>query len=389
LLLAAVACGGSKDVVAPPPPPPPAPVATTAAIAAGNSQRGFVRAALAVNPQVLVSDQFGRPFAGLSVTFAISVGGGSVSLATSTTDASGLASTTWTLGQSVAHNQLTATAQGLAPVTFDADADSPYVIEVIYSSEVSASERSAVDAAVARWKRIITTDIGAVQFGAAGGGCGGNAIAPNEVVRGLRLYVKDSTFDAASSTIAQATYCYQNSATKFPVVGFVVWNTNKTAFVQANALGETVAAHELAHTMGFGAGYWTQLGVLAGSGTPDPYFTGAQARSTFASSFGAGYAGNSVPLESSGSAATNESHWRESVFTRELMTGTVNTGTPNPLSAVTIAQFADLGYVVDMSRAEVFTGAFSVPGGIGGRSVQVELGDDVIRLPVKTVHPKR
>ncbi|MDP9202350.1 MAG: hypothetical protein M3P26_10535 [Gemmatimonadota bacterium] len=360
--------------------------AASVAIAAGNNQKGFVRAALPVNPSLQVKDQYGNPVPGIAIAFTVTSGGGSVGPVSVASDGSGLAATSWTLGQSVGHNQLTATALGLAPLSFDADADSPYLIEVVYSPEVPLSERSAIDAGVQHWKRIITTDIGSVQFSAPGG-CGSFAIAQGDIVRGLRIYVRDSAF-AGATLLAQAGVCYENSVSKFPVVVLVVWNTNQAAYVQSNGLGEIVATHELAHTFGLGT-VWRERSLLAGDGTADPYFTGPQALTTFGSSFGAGYVGNSVPVENTGSAATQGAHWRESVFNRELMTGFVNLGTPNPLSAVTIAQFADLGYVVDMSQAEVFTGAVLSSEGIAPRTSRIDLGDDVSAVPTRTVQPLR
>ena len=48
------------------------------------------------------------------------------------------------------------------------------------------------------------------------------------------------------------------------------------------------------------------------------------------------------------------SHWRESVFESELMTGWVDAG-QNPLSVVTVSSLADMGYQVDVSSADPYT----------------------------------
>jgi hypothetical protein len=361
--------------------------AAAATINDGNNQHGFVREALPVNPSVLVKDKFGTPIPGVDFTFTVTQGGGSVGFATVTSSASGIASTPWILGKSVGHNRMAVTAQGFTALSFDADGDSPYNIEVVYRQEVSTSERSAVDAAIAHWKKIITTDIGTAQFDALGGGCAGFSIAPNEIIRGLRVYVKDSAV-AGSTLLAQSGPCYINSVSKFPVVSVIVWNTNQTAYIQQNSLGEIIATHEFAHAMGFGT-TWTTKSLLAGSGTSDPYFTGFEAVTAFSNSFGAGYVGNAVPVEATGSAGTAGSHWRESVFNRELMTGFVNAGTPNPLSAVTIASFADLGYTVDVSQAEVFTGSVLMPGAPTSPQSRREIGDDIYRQPIGLVAPRQ
>ena len=58
-----------------------------------------------------------------------------------------------------------------------------------------------------------------------------------------------------------------------------------------------------------------------------------------------------VPIETEGGPGTAEGHWSERVFDNELMTGWLDSGT-NPISRLTIASMADLGYVVDMSKAD-------------------------------------
>jgi hypothetical protein len=58
-------------------------------------------------------------------------------------------------------------------------------------------------------------------------------------------------------------------------------------------------------------------------------------------------------VEAGGGAGTALSHWRESVFKNELMTGWIS-GTTQPLSATTIGSLADLGYSVSLSQADPF-----------------------------------
>ena len=61
-----------------------------------------------------------------------------------------------------------------------------------------------------------------------------------------------------------------------------------------------------------------------------------------------------VPVENTGGPGTKNSHWRDTVFRNELMTGFVG-GAPNPLSRLTVASLKDLGYVVNLKKAEVYT----------------------------------
>ena len=92
------------------------------------------------------------------------------------------------------------------------------------------------------------------------------------------------------------------------------------------------------------------------STTTLPYFTGAAARSAFVTyNGGTTYPSSPVPVEgSTGSAGTDNSHWRETDFDDELMTGFLDRNVPEAISATTVASMQDLGYGVDLSRADPF-----------------------------------
>jgi adhesin/invasin len=97
--------------------------ATTIAASAGDAQSAVVNTAVTTAPAVLVTDQSGNPVQGVAVTFAVASGGGSVTGANATTNASGIAAVgSWTLGTTAGANTLTATSAGLtgSPVTFTA-----------------------------------------------------------------------------------------------------------------------------------------------------------------------------------------------------------------------------------------------------------------------------
>jgi adhesin/invasin len=87
---------------------------------AGDEQEAIVGTAVAVNPSVRVTDAHGNAVAGAAVTFAVESGGGSVTGASQTTDANGVATVgSWTLGPTAGPNALTATAGALS-TTFTA-----------------------------------------------------------------------------------------------------------------------------------------------------------------------------------------------------------------------------------------------------------------------------
>ena len=69
------------------------------ALNAGNGQTATVGTAVATTPSVLVTDPNNNPVSGVCVTFAVASGGGSVTGASATTNAAGIATVgSWTLG---------------------------------------------------------------------------------------------------------------------------------------------------------------------------------------------------------------------------------------------------------------------------------------------------
>jgi uncharacterized protein YjdB len=97
----------------------PGPAAALSKVA-GDGQSAAAGSAVAVAPAVAVTDQFGNAVPGAAVTFAVASGGGSVTGATATTDADGIARVgSWTLGATAGTNTLTATSGTLA-ATFTA-----------------------------------------------------------------------------------------------------------------------------------------------------------------------------------------------------------------------------------------------------------------------------
>ena len=89
----------------------------------GEELEGPAGSALAEPFIVEVRDQVGSPLAGAVVTFSVTAGGGTLSVATDTTDAEGLAATLLTLGEELGANSVVATVAGLEPVTFTATAE--------------------------------------------------------------------------------------------------------------------------------------------------------------------------------------------------------------------------------------------------------------------------
>ena len=95
----------------------------------GNNQSGRPGAALA-NPFIVeVIDANDDAVLGVTVTFAVTAGGGTLSTTSTTTNASGRAQTTLTLGDAPGNNTVAARVTGLTGVTFKATSGSQVLVD--------------------------------------------------------------------------------------------------------------------------------------------------------------------------------------------------------------------------------------------------------------------
>ena len=94
----------------------------------GDNQKEAAFAPLPHPFVVEVQDEKGKPFAGVSVVFTVTEGGGTLSIAHTTTDAHGRAESTLTLGPNPETNIVSVSATGIeGSVTFQAISDIPFI----------------------------------------------------------------------------------------------------------------------------------------------------------------------------------------------------------------------------------------------------------------------
>lgn len=98
------------------------PTVTSVAKASGDAQVGPAATALATPLAVLVTDQGGAPVAGVTVSWSVASGGGSLNPASVVTGADGKAATSWTLGPAAGTQTVSAAVSGAtgSPVSFSA-----------------------------------------------------------------------------------------------------------------------------------------------------------------------------------------------------------------------------------------------------------------------------
>jgi hypothetical protein len=210
---------------------------------------------------------------------------------------------------------------------------------VIRASGLTASQQLAFDRAAARWEQIIVGDLP-------------NATYQGVAVDDLLIDASSVAIDGVNGILGQAGPDYIRGGSALPIHGTMQFDTADLAAMESNGTLYEVILHEMGHVLGVGT-IWRTLGLLSGAGTTNPQFTGARATAEYNALFGVSATG--VPVEGlPAPQGTRDGHRRESLFGNELMTGYISAAS-NPISRVTVASLADLGYAVNMAAADAYT----------------------------------
>jgi len=217
-LLACIACSGDKSVT-------PS-VAAAIAASSSTSLTGVAGAAVSPAPSVIVTDENGSPSAGVTVTFAVVSGGGSVTGAAAETNSSGIATVgSWTLGTTAGTNSLTASTGALSAVTFTATGTAGAAASLTKSA--GDNQTGSPGAAVAVAPAVTVKDANGnpksgvvVTFAVASGGgsvTGGSATSNGEGIATVGSWILGSaaganTLTASATGIAAVTFTATSTA---------------------------------------------------------------------------------------------------------------------------------------------------------------------------------
>jgi Leishmanolysin/Bacterial pre-peptidase C-terminal domain len=204
---------------------------------------------------------------------------------------------------------------------------------------LTAAEQTIFQQAAARWSQVITGDLP-------------NATYRGQTVDDLLIDASAPTIDGVGGVLGQSGPDAFRSGSDLPIHGVMEFDSADMASMVSSGLLYSVVLHEMGHILGIGT-LWEDMGLLSGAGTSNPIFTGANATAQYNQIYGTSARG--VPVEATGGSGTADSHWRETVFTNELMTGWAGPGTNLPLSRVTVGSLADLGYTVNYAAADAYT----------------------------------
>jgi hypothetical protein len=214
-----------------------------------------------------------------------------------------------------------------------------YKIEIDFGGGLSDRQKAAFDSARSRWSSVITQPESLVR------------LPDGRETDGVIIQAAGANIDGTGMILGQAGPELLRPDSDLPAFGSMEFDAADLAQMQEDNTLESVIFHEMGHVLGIGT-VWSGKMLIAGRGTQNPRFQGQRAAGEFALLIGAAEP-RLAPIENTGGPGTREGHWRDRVFGNEVMSSFISDAV-NPLSRVTIASLADLGYTVDLSKADPY-----------------------------------
>ena len=212
----------------------------------------------------------------------------------------------------------------------------------------TAEQQSLVRQAGARWELAITGDLPEVNASIPAGQCLVASPAVSRTVDDILIDIEVVAIDGPGGIIGQAGPCWTSDY--MPFFGALQVDSADAAGLVSSGLFDEVVVHELAHILGLGT-LWSYGRTLIDESNSSQYRFVGPAASTEWSALGG--LGSGVPIEMTGGAGTQYSHWSEATFDTELMTGWIDN--TNQISRLTIGSLADLGYTVNLDAADAYS----------------------------------
>jgi hypothetical protein len=221
-------------------------------------------------------------------------------------------------------------------------APSPFTIEVEFVGGLTQSQMDAFKAAADRWVRVIVGDLPSV-------------LVEGDVIDDVLILAQGADIDGPRGVLGQAGPTFlrprnAGAAASIPAKGIMTFDRADLAQMEEAGTLNDVIVHEMGHVLGSGT-IWSLKRLIREDGSNNPVFIGENAMREYGTLRGTRPL--PVPVENTGGPGTRGSHWRETVFNNELMTGFVDSP-PNPMSRLTVASLKDMGYQVDVNAAEAY-----------------------------------
>lgn len=215
---------------------------------------------------------------------------------------------------------------------------SEFQVRVRFLGGLTPTQQAAFADAAERWSQIITGDVPPVFL-------------EGELIDDVLIEAEGKPIDGRGGILGQAGPRFVRPGSNLPIKGIMSFDTADLDRMEADLELGDVILHEMGHVLGFGT-LWSRMGLIAGAGSVNPTFVGANAMSAYAELTGRPDP-TPVPVANTGGPGTRDGHWREAVFGNELLTGFLS-GAVRPISRMSIAAFEDMGYRVNPGADDPF-----------------------------------
>ena len=262
---------------------------------------------------------------------------------------------------------------------------SGFQIELVFATSMTRAQEATFRRAAERWMTVLApTDL--PDFEAQRWTCGDDPrFERHAAIDDVMIVAVVEEIDGPGGTLASAGPCWVRRTSRLPIYGRMRFDAADLEREERIGRFDELVLHEMGHVLGIGL-IWDDLDLLRNPASedeaPDTHFVGPLTVDAFDEAGGTGYQGAKVPVEDTGGPGTRNSHWRETVFETELMTGWSNEGRAEPLSAITIQSLADVGYAVDLTAAD----PYRLPDADAARERDpgrlIPYGDDIWRGPI-------
>jgi alpha-tubulin suppressor-like RCC1 family protein len=292
--------------------PRTASTAAAVAPAAAGGLAGFALDSLGVR----VVDVYGNPVAGVAVAWTVRAGGGSVSPATATTNAQGIARTAWTLG-AAGPQQLEAAAPGMPAVAFNSTSVNVPILVISGTDQAARVGQALSQPLVVKIVNLDGQPLAGIPVGwatpdggtlsAAQSVTDAQGLASTSWTLGTRStnYVEGRERQVVEVTVGATTArAFFANARPGPIAAVALEGTSPVPFGDVrtargvDALGNTVGVDEFGHTLNTGTVAWSSSApsivstvqeqngrvLLRGTGVGSAQITGTFAGSAAAAS---------------------------------------------------------------------------------------------------------
>lgn len=266
-------------------------------------------------------------------------------------------------------------------------------IHLVFSPGFSERHRELARQAADRWEEVVVGDLPDVPIdGYLSSDCGlqfdGRRLRLAGTIDDLVVYLDRKSELGAPATAAT---CGVRETSGLSFLGGARYPPDffTTSFPEWEDWFYRATLHEIGHVLDIGS-FGGMRKTVPNTSPPDHYFPGPLATAAFNAVGGGAYVGGKVPLENAAPRPiSNRTHWRWSVFGGEVMDFAATAALVSP---ITVQALADLGYVVDVSKADPFTLRWPVSGAPPADAVADEVKaepfefvDEVVQVPVMVV----